>query len=88
VIQGETEEIEAADTETATVRVGMAETITQGSDPTKATATMIPEANDDIEHLDSAKQHMGLSQGVYSVLSAFYFSSLSSPRVSGQVHAS
>jgi hypothetical protein len=88
VIQDEIGEIEAADIETATVRVGMAEMTTQGSDPTKATTMMIPGVSDDIEHLDSAEQHMGLSQGVYSVLSAFYFSSLSSARVSGQVNAS
>jgi len=45
---------------------------------------MILEANDDTELFDLAHQRMGLSQRVFSVLLAFQFSSLPSPRVSGQ----
>ena len=73
-----------ADTETVTAKVGMVEMTTPESVPTMVTATMILEANDDTELFDLAHQRMGLSQRVFSVLLAFQFSSLPSPRVSGQ----
>lgn len=73
-----------ADTETVTAKVGMVEMTTPESVPTMVTATMILEANDDTELFDFAHQRMGLSQRVFSVLLAFQFSSLPSPRVSGQ----
>lgn len=73
-----------ADTETVIAKVGMVEMTTPESVPTMVTATMILEANDDTELFDLAHQRMGLSQRVFSVLLAFQFSSLPSPRVSGQ----
>lgn len=73
-----------ADTETVTAKVGMVEMTTPESVPTMVTATMILEASDDTELFDLAHQRMGLSQRVFSVLLAFQFSSLPSPRVSGQ----
>lgn len=73
-----------AGTETVTAKVGMVEMTTPESVPTMVTATMILEANDDTELFDLAHQRMGLSQRVFSVLLAFQFSSLPSPRVSGQ----
>ena len=73
-----------ADTETVIAKVGMVEMTTPESVPTMVTATMILEANDGTELFDLAHQRMGLSQRVFSVLLAFQFSSLPSPRVSGQ----
>lgn len=77
-----------ADTETVIAKVGMVEMTTPESVPTMVTATMILEANDDTELFDLAHQRMGLSQRVFSVLLAFQFSSLPSPRVSGQIYDS
>lgn len=77
-----------ADTETVTAKVGMAEMTTPENVPTTAMATTILEANDDTELFSLAPQRMGLSQRVFSVLLAFQFSSLPSPRVSGQKYDS
>lgn len=77
------------DIETAIAKVGMvavAEMTTPESEISTVTATTIPEANEDTELLVKAQRRMGLSQRVFSVLFAFQFSSLSSPRVSGQLY--